>query len=226
MGKIVANSAPAVRARPRSADKRKAIIDAAGELFLTRGFSGTSMDEVARAASVSKQTVYSHFHNKERLYAACIRRVCNDYFPDAVSIAPDADIATRLSLIGTHFVRLIVSEPAVNMFRTLVAQAAEGPEMAELFYETGPAALKREIEAVLACAIARGELKPCDTDKACGHFAALLKGEMHFRLSLGLPMAVSESDIDAHVADCVAVFLAAYASGSTASDGSISGNRE
>ena len=51
----------------RSVRKRRAILDAATHAFLAAGYSRTSMDDVARLAKVSKQTVYQHFGDKERL---------------------------------------------------------------------------------------------------------------------------------------------------------------
>jgi hypothetical protein len=52
----------------RSARKRKLILDAATTAFPSRGYDGTSMDDVAALAAVSKPTVYKHFSDKERLF--------------------------------------------------------------------------------------------------------------------------------------------------------------
>ena len=57
---------------PRSVRKRSAILDAATTLFLRNGYLGTSMDEIAALARVSKQTVYKHFADKESLFAAIV----------------------------------------------------------------------------------------------------------------------------------------------------------
>ena len=50
--------------------KHRAILEAAEELFLRQGFLGTSMDEIASLAGVSKQTVYARFSSKEALFVA------------------------------------------------------------------------------------------------------------------------------------------------------------
>ena len=52
----------------RSARKRRAIVEAATTLFLENGYRGTSMDQIAAVARVSKQTVYKHFSDKEALF--------------------------------------------------------------------------------------------------------------------------------------------------------------
>ena len=60
---------PAGPGRPKDLGKRAAILDAAKRLFLVQGFTGVSMDQIAAEAGVSKLTVYSHFGDKESLFA-------------------------------------------------------------------------------------------------------------------------------------------------------------
>ena len=223
MASVVKNA----RGRPRSQDKHEAIMEAAGRLFLSKGFVCTSMDEVACDAGVSKQTVYSHFQNKDRLYGACITTICDAYFPRPTSIAPDAPVAERLTRIGHNFLHLILSDEAMNMYRTLVSHAGDGPRMAHLFYKAGPALVAEELSQVIRTAVERKELKPCDPEQVGGHFASLVKGEVHFQLSLGLPVDIDPERIKAHVASCVQVILAAYGAGSpVASSSTTSGKAE
>ena len=56
--------------------KRDAILEAAARVFFESGYAAASMDEIAREAGVSKQTVYSHFGAKEALFGAFIRDNC------------------------------------------------------------------------------------------------------------------------------------------------------
>ena len=69
------------RGRPKDPAKRAAILEAAKTLFLAGGFSGTSMDAVAKEAGVSKLTVYSHFSDKETLFSAAIEAKCQNMLP-------------------------------------------------------------------------------------------------------------------------------------------------
>ncbi|HEX7915780.1 helix-turn-helix domain-containing protein, partial [Rudaea sp.] len=59
--------------RPKDMEKRAAILDAAKQLFVKQGFEGTSMDAIANKAGVSKLTVYSHYRDKETLFAEAVR---------------------------------------------------------------------------------------------------------------------------------------------------------
>ena len=60
----------------RSEEKRLAIIDAAREVFLAKGFEQTSMDAISHVANVSKRTIYSHFKSKEKLFASIMTDMC------------------------------------------------------------------------------------------------------------------------------------------------------
>ena len=73
------------RGRPKDASKKEDILLAASDLFLQRGFHGTSMDALAQAAGVSKATVYSHFTDKNALYQALIKNKVKDYQLDDFS---------------------------------------------------------------------------------------------------------------------------------------------
>src|SRR5438094_9057733 len=64
--------------RTRSERKRVAILAAATDVFLENGYRGTSMDEIAALAAVSKQTVYKHFVDKERLFAEIVTRTVDE----------------------------------------------------------------------------------------------------------------------------------------------------
>ena len=63
---------------PRSTRKRRAILEAATTVFLRKGYLGTSMDEIAALAAVSKQTVYKHFADKERLFSEIVVGTVNE----------------------------------------------------------------------------------------------------------------------------------------------------
>ncbi len=67
--------------RPKDLEKRAAILEAAKQLFVKQGFEGTSMDAIANKAGVSKLTVYSHYRDKETLFAAAVSSKCEEQMP-------------------------------------------------------------------------------------------------------------------------------------------------
>src|SRR5690606_40647684 len=76
--------------RPKDLGKRAAILDAAKRMFVMHGFDGVSMDQIAAEAGVSKLTVYSHFGDKESLFAAAVQSHCDTGLPSGL-FEPDAE---------------------------------------------------------------------------------------------------------------------------------------
>jgi len=199
------------RGRPKSEEKRCSIRESAARLFLDGGFERTSMDAVARRAGVSKQTVYGHFENKERLFRSVIAHRVAEYFPeDPLRYGAHHGVVETLSMIGRQYMRLILSPDAINVFRLLAANAGRHPKMVELYYEEGPGRLNGAIRAYLDQARADGALSFTSAESAAARFCTLLRGDAFFRATLGLLEKPSADKLEAHVADCVEVFLRVY----------------
>src|SRR5678815_5350543 len=90
--------------RPKDLGKGAAILEAAKRMFITHGFDGVSMDQIAAEASVSKLTVYSHFGDKETLFAAAVKSHCEQGLPDTLfADRPDVPLRERLLEIARAF---------------------------------------------------------------------------------------------------------------------------
>lgn len=199
------------RGRPRDAGKNTAIVNAASRLFLEKGFDGASMDEVARRAGVSKQTVYSHFSSKELLFSESIHAVIVKYHPDiALEKVKDHSLETDLCAVCENYARLLMSEDAMAMFRLLVNAASKGPALADIFWKSGPAYMQAKLQEFLQSWIDRGELEISDTGKASDLLITLVKGKAHFMQSIGLISTVSEEQLQQNVAEATETFLKLY----------------
>ena len=73
------NEVVKTRGRSKSEEKREKMLEAASELFLLQGFDNVSMAAVADKANVSKQTVYSHFGSKDKLFCAALEAKCEKF---------------------------------------------------------------------------------------------------------------------------------------------------
>ena len=92
----------------RSDRSRKTLLLAATAVFLEKGYDGTSMDDVAARAEVSKPTVYKYFSDKEQLFAAIVRAT-TDQIDELVRLVVDtmnteADINTNLAVLARRFI--------------------------------------------------------------------------------------------------------------------------
>ena len=198
--------------RPKSEQKAEAILCAASVLFLTNGFQGTSMDAVAQSAGVSKQTVYSHFANKEELFQACISKKVAGYGFAETALVDDSDLRTALLAIARQFADLLFDPQVVAMHRVVMGEAASQPRIAALFFDSGPLRTKSAVCDFLSKQVAAGRLS-IDPDKivyAAVQLMNMAVGMYQLQFLLGLRDSVDESELSQHLDRAIDDFLCLY----------------
>ena len=197
--------------RPKDPAKRKAILEAAKNLFLSNGYDGSSMDAIAAEAGVSKLTVYSHFTDKETLFSAAVKAKCEEQLPELLfELSADASIESVLLNIGRSFHQLINSRESVELHRVMVAMANQDPKLSRMFYEAGPQQILQEMTALLTQANQAGKLRIDQPLHAAEHFFSLIKGGYNFRLLIGCGAALEGEQAEQHVKEVVELFIRAY----------------
>lgn len=198
--------------RPKDLGKRAAILEAATRLFMTTGYEGTSMDQVATEAGVSKLTVYSHFGDKEGLFANAVQSHCEHYLPPLMfEPEPAPPLREHLLHIARAFFDMISAPEAVIAHRILYSPQIANSPLAEKFWNAGPRLLQDGFAQMLRNRIQAGELDIPDVSRATSQFFCLAKGECHERLVLGCVVDQSETATRAHLEATVDMFLRAYA---------------
>src|SRR5579872_5786193 len=100
----------------RSARKRRAILEGAATAFLSKGYLGTNMDEIAALAGVSKRTVYQHFSDKETLFREIVLATTDeiDLLVQMVGqgLGDSADVGAALRTLGRRLLDALM-EPDV-----------------------------------------------------------------------------------------------------------------
>jgi AcrR family transcriptional regulator len=193
------------------AAKPMQILDAARELFLRDGFSTTSMDAVAKLANVSKATVYAHFSSKEELFRAMMEAECRRTWPEITSDElAQLDPIPKLREVAERYVRFITSGYPVALLRVVSAEAARNPALGPIFYDSAPGAGRKKFAELLRYADTQGQLRIPDPVHAADTFFAMLRGDLHIRVMVGLPLP-SEAELTAHAREIVERFLKAYA---------------
>jgi TetR/AcrR family transcriptional repressor of mexJK operon len=202
----------------RSTRKRRAILEAATTAFLRNGYLGTSMDEVAALAGVSKQTVYKHFADKENLFREIVIGTVNEAGDPVYGQALDLGAGDTLEADLRHLARrqlATVMQPKLMQLRRLViGEVARFPELGRAFYERG---LGRSV-GVLAPAFkrlaARGVLELHDPELAALHFNWLImSAPVNRAMLLGDDAIPDAGELDGYADAGVRVFLAAYGYG-------------
>nr|WP_067296149.1 TetR/AcrR family transcriptional regulator [Marinobacterium profundum] len=199
------------KARSKSEEKRIQILDAAVELFTERGFSNTSMDQIARQAGVSKQTVYSHFGNKEDLFVGAVGCKCAAHAMTPELFEPHLDLHLQLLDIARQFTALLQSREAIQVLRTCMSEAKTYPQLSRLFYDAGPKRLTSMMSQLLAQLDSLGRLRVPDTRFAAVQFLKMVQGELQMQLELNTGEPIADSEHQRYLENCVSMFLRAYA---------------
>lgn len=191
--------------------KYEQVMAAASTLFLDNGFAGTSMDAVARAANVSKATVYAYFASKEDLFEAMVARGSSQRFASLMNADLDAlPAAEALSRVAHEFLGVLTSPQSLKTMRAVMAEAGRRPDLAARFYRAGPGRVLAALTAYLERAKARGQLAIDDPRTAAELFFGMIRGDLHLRRLLGLADAPEAAEVG-HLADAaVDLFLRAH----------------
>lgn len=175
------------------------------------GYARTSMDAIAQQAGVSKQTVYSHFANKDALFRSCIMSKVTAYGLDMRDTTPDTPLETVLTTIGGRLLDLLCDPGVVRMHALLIAETKEFATLAEDFWENGPQAT---IDSLARC-LAESEdsrFAPIeDPHQAAEDFLCMAEGHYLMRLLMHSISAIPEAEKAAHLERCVTQFLRLHA---------------
>ncbi|ANG63594.1 hypothetical protein A8C75_14665 [Marinobacterium aestuarii] len=199
------------KARTKSEEKRILILNAAMKLFTEQGFSTTSMDQIARQAGVSKQTVYSHFGNKEDLFVDAVGCKCVAHDLTAAMFEPGDNTPAQLLNIAENFSRLLLSRESIQVSRTCISEAESYPELSRLFFAAGPERVIGLMSQLLQQFDSRGQLRVPEPRFAAVQFLNMVHGEQRMRLELNAGGLLSDAEHQRYVQDCVQMFLRAYA---------------
>ena len=198
-----------------SARKRKAILDAATEVFLKGGYMGTNMDEIAALSAVSKQTVYKHFSSKESLFIEIVTRMTdaatNRVHKDMPELPEDGTVVDFLEMYAYRQLTVVLTPRLMQLRRLVIGEMTRFPEQAKIVYERGPLRAKLALAKTLVSLAERGLLVMDDPVIAASHFNWLVMSEpLNKIMFLGDDAIPKSAALRRHAAEVVRVFLAAY----------------
>jgi AcrR family transcriptional regulator len=134
------------RGRMTGAERREQLIQTARRLFAERGFDGTSVEEIAARAEVSKPVVYEHFGGKEGVYAVVVDREVQQLLQmmrDALTGGPPRELLEQAALALLDYI-----EQSSDGFRILVRDSPPGSSTGSYVSIIGDVATR--VEHILA----------------------------------------------------------------------------
>lgn len=205
-----AEAKPSLAEHEESA-KRRQILEGARAVFLSQGFDGASMGEIARKAGVSKGTLYVYFESKEKLFEAIAQEVCGDQAERVFSLDPDDhDVEAVLTRLGRGFAGFLCRPDAMPPLRTVIAISDRMPEIGKAFYDSGPGDGVAKLCRYLESQVAAGILSIGDCEIAAAQFLDSCVATILKPLLFNASGAPSEERIAYVVGIAVKTFLAAF----------------
>ena len=203
-------AAPVIK-RGRKFDQ---VLHGARQVFLADGYEGASVDAIAKAAGVSKATLYSYFPDKKLLFMEVARTECGAQIEEAHAIlSPDAPPAQVLRDAGTRITTFVLSDFGQAIFRMCVAESDRFPDLGREFHRTGPAVFQAQLCDYLRMAMERGELAIDDVELAAHQFIELCHAHLFSERVFGIRDGATAEEIDRVVHGAVETFMARYGAG-------------
>jgi AcrR family transcriptional regulator len=189
--------------------KHEAILDAAVEVLAERGVHAP-IEEVARRAGVSKQTVYNHYGSKTELVRTIMARRRDALTAVLETAGPNDHPLETLTVYAKSILEVIVMPASVSMLRMGVTSAVEMPEMAHAIYDAGSRAARLRLAAYLATR-AGDVLDIANPAEAAEVFVGMVVGGVQMRLLMGLPSELDSAGRAARAHEAARRFVKAYA---------------
>jgi TetR/AcrR family transcriptional regulator, mexJK operon transcriptional repressor len=196
------------RGRPKDMEKRAAILRAAHQLFLGRGLSAVTIDDVAGEAGVSKMTVYSNFEDKEAIFEAVVGAQAGrmeDTFQQIQIGGGRVDVV--LTSYGMALLSFLFSPEIMRFDQILSSETNNHIDLGRRFYRAGPGKILTEITAIIRSAVKNKELYTQDPQQAAEDLISLWLGMIPLQYRFNQLESVSEATISKRVKHGVAVLM-------------------
>jgi AcrR family transcriptional regulator len=191
--------------------KRRQILEGARAVFLAQGFDAASMGEIARAAGVSKGTLYVYFESKEELFQAIVHQQCEAQAEGLFDLgADDVDVEAALTRLGVGFVSFLCQPDKASPLRTVIAIADRMPEIGKKFYESGPACGIAMLASYIKRQVDAGVLAVEDCEVAAAQFLDACQSTLFKPVLFNFAPPPPPERIEHVVRIAVRMFLAAY----------------
>lgn len=183
-------------------------------MFLAEGFDRASLDQIAQKAGVSKQTIYSHFADKQALFKAICSELTEKLtVPLRKATSEPLDLRAMLVRLGEDTLAMMLNPASLDLHRLIISAATRFPELGRAAFDAGPARMTADLSALLIERSQSGDglAKPVTAARArtlAEQYIGMLRGFHQQRALLGAA-PVSIAARKTYVRDCVDLLLRA-----------------
>jgi AcrR family transcriptional regulator len=193
-------------AEPAGAARLAALIDAAETIFLEKGYHAATMSDVARAAGMSKKTVYTMIESKGELFAALLahhQALLKFPEPEPGWTARDILVANLLAL-G----RDLLSPEQIAILRLIMAEYTHSPELSRIFVQSRVVKAKSKLENCLAGLARKEGCSATDVKEKAAMLFGMAIGEFHLSVLVGYRTVPSRQALEKRIRRAVDIFVA------------------
>ncbi len=197
--------------RPKDLEKRKHILDAAKDLFLRCGYHGSSMNQIAKEAGVTKLTVYNHFKDKDNLFVCAIEETCeNSINSRPLALDAQSDFKEELYKSCESTLNTINLPEAIKLEHLILELAAENNPLAITFYNASHKKMCSVWDDFFKQAVQLNFIRQDDTEKQTQLILSLLLGVRHHEVLLGIRQVPDDKEQHQIILDSIELFLLKY----------------
>src|ERR1022692_1600978 len=207
---VAAHRTPLQLIADEDSSKRRQILAGASKVFMDLGFDGASMGEIARAAGVSKGTLYVYFADKNRLFEAIVEREVFEQRKLAFTFDPERDAASTLREFGQAYIEVLCRPGGGSAIRTVMAIAERMPDVGRRFYEDVLEKTINRLAAYLEAHVQASDLAIPDCQLAASQFMQMCQASLFLRFIFQAAPPPSSERIAEVVESATRMFLAAY----------------
>jgi len=197
--------------RPKDLEKRKQILAAAKSVFLKSGYHGSSMNQIAKEAGVTKLTVYNHFQDKENLFSCAIEQACEESLQaQPFKLHADCNFEQAFYKACDMFLNIIYLPEALKLEHLLFELAAEKNPLVSQFFHASHTRMKMLWEDFFYEAMTLKFIQAHDTTQQTNLILSLLLGTRHYEVLLRMREAPTTTEKQQIILESIQLFLMKY----------------
>jgi len=207
---VAAEGTPLRIISDEDSSKRRQILDGARRVFMDLGFDGASMGEIARAAGVSKGTLYVYFADKCALFEAIVEEETIQQGEVVFNLEPGRDVPTTLHEFGEAYIAMLCRPGGGSAIRTVMSIAERMPEVGRRYYERVLERTIKRLATYLDAHVKLGELAIDNCELAASQFMLMCQASLFLPFIFQAAPPPTPAQIKTVIDSAVRVFLSAY----------------